>query len=345
MKPTPRAVPVIALFLLLLVPAAAFGQEEVSASQRKAAAEAYDRGTADYLAGEYGRAAQWFETAHRMAPAAPALMQAIRAHLKADNRAEAATLALRLRQDYRDVDQAVAYADKTLEEIAPDYFRVDVVCDANCKIDLDGKILETQSFFLEPDTEHSVIASFSTGDVREEVRGGAGETQTLELAAPPEPVRPPDEVEPVGPGTGTIDLGTKVDSDGKLDPLYTYIGAGVTGALLIAGVVTYTALSGKNGDYEAAAKKASAEIERCGNCDEAQTAYKDAEDKQQAALDAESLNNAMWIGTGVVAVGTGVLAAFFTDWGGDDGDDSEAELTFRVERVQDGAFVSLGGRF
>lgn len=73
------------------------------ARQRQAAAEAYDRGTAAYLDGEFTEAAQWFETANRMAPAAPALMQAIRSHQRAgepDNFTRAATLALRLSQEY-----------------------------------------------------------------------------------------------------------------------------------------------------------------------------------------------------------------------------------------------------
>ncbi|HEY2735655.1 MAG TPA: hypothetical protein VGI70_16775, partial [Polyangiales bacterium] len=66
------------------------------ARQRQAAAEAYDRGTAAYLEGSYEEAGKWFETANRMAPAAPALMQAIRAHEHYDNKARAATLALEL---------------------------------------------------------------------------------------------------------------------------------------------------------------------------------------------------------------------------------------------------------
>src|SRR5436190_20809476 len=70
------------------------------ARQRQAAAEAYDQGTAAYVAGDYEKAAEWFETANRMSPAAPALIQATRAHQQAGHSARAATLALRLTTEY-----------------------------------------------------------------------------------------------------------------------------------------------------------------------------------------------------------------------------------------------------
>jgi hypothetical protein len=48
------------------------------ARQRQAAAEAYDQGTSAYLSGDYVKAAEWFETANRLASAAPALIQSAR---------------------------------------------------------------------------------------------------------------------------------------------------------------------------------------------------------------------------------------------------------------------------
>src|SRR5690348_3550323 len=55
----------------LVAPSRAFAQSETR--ERQAAAEAYDQGTASYLSGDFARAAEWFETAHRLSPAAPAL--------------------------------------------------------------------------------------------------------------------------------------------------------------------------------------------------------------------------------------------------------------------------------
>lgn len=311
--------------------------QQISASQRKAAAEAYDRGTANYLAGDYGRAAEWFATAHRMAPAAPALMQAIRAHLKAENLAEAGTLALRLEQEYAEVEQAVSYARTTLEELSPQLFRLDVLCD-DCRIDLDGKIVESTSFLLEPGSDHSVTASFDTGDVTEQVSGHAGESQQLTLDAPAAAVEPGAD--------GEILIGPAIDQGSdRLPPLYTYIAAGVTGALLVGTLGSYLSLSGKNSDFEDATKAYNEEVTRCGNCQEALDLYDDATDKRDAALGAQTLTNVLLVVTPIAAIGTGVLGVFFTDWDGDDGADDGAELTFRVERIQDGPFVSLGGRF
>src|SRR3954462_14883280 len=78
----------------------AFAQPQSDARQRQAAAEAYDQGTAAYLSGDYEKAAEWFKTANRMSPAAPALIQAARAHQQAGHQSRAATLALRIVTEY-----------------------------------------------------------------------------------------------------------------------------------------------------------------------------------------------------------------------------------------------------
>ena len=82
-------------------------------AQRQAAAEAYDQGTAAYLAGDYAKAAEWFETANRLSPAAPALIQAARAHSKPANLPRAATLALRLTHEYPNEPAAVEFGERT----------------------------------------------------------------------------------------------------------------------------------------------------------------------------------------------------------------------------------------
>jgi outer membrane protein assembly factor BamD (BamD/ComL family) len=71
---TARIAVLVAAASLAAVPSA----RAQDARQRQAAAEAYDQGTAAYLAGDYEKAAEWFETANRLAPAAPALIQAAR---------------------------------------------------------------------------------------------------------------------------------------------------------------------------------------------------------------------------------------------------------------------------
>src|SRR5262245_34159669 len=101
----------------LLIAPAAHAQNE--ARDRQAAAEAYDKGTSAYVAQDYEGAAQWFETANRLSPAAPALIQAARAHQQAGHLTRAATLALQLVQTYPDDSNATTIGEGLLTELAP----------------------------------------------------------------------------------------------------------------------------------------------------------------------------------------------------------------------------------
>lgn len=163
------------------------GQGEVSAQQRSAAAEAYDRGTSAWLAGQYAQAAQWFETANRLAPSPAALVQAIRAHKEAGNIMRAASLSLWLKSKYADEHRAVRVADQILKEATPNYTKVEVKCDKECSITVDGKVQEYNEFFVDPGAVHSISAGFTYGDKSSKVKGEPGETKTLEFEAPPKP--------------------------------------------------------------------------------------------------------------------------------------------------------------
>lgn len=155
-----------------------------SAQQRQAAADAFDRGTAAFLAHDYAAAAQWFETANRMAPAQPAILWAVKAHARAGDTLRAATLALRLREMYGEADHATARAiDPILESADRRQVRVDVTCDG-CTVELDGTLQESKSFYLEPGAAHAVIAHFETGDATQSVTGAAGDHRALAFTAP-----------------------------------------------------------------------------------------------------------------------------------------------------------------
>src|SRR5688572_28785032 len=86
------------LMVFAAAPRPAAAQSETR--ERQAAAEAYDQGTVSYVSRDYAKAADWFETANRLSPAAPALIQATRAHQQAGHLTRAATLALRLTLEY-----------------------------------------------------------------------------------------------------------------------------------------------------------------------------------------------------------------------------------------------------
>ncbi len=297
-----------------------------NAEERRAAGRAYNRGSTAYLAENWAEAARWFETAHRLAPAAPALIQAVRSHRLADHRLRAATLSLRLLALYPNDESATATAEEVLGEDADRFFRVDVVCDG-CTVDLDGTLQEHPSFFVTPDEPHTITATFETGPVSETIHGEAGERRELTFDAPPPSI---------GEELGTIETPTgggnaddqvviqppddEVDSGGGgLNPLFfissVVLTAGAGGLLIWSGV---DALSGVDA-YEA-----------------------DPTDARLAEGQSKELRTNILIG---VTGGLGIVSAvllFLTDWGGSD---DEEELDVALAPIAGGGAAFVGGRF
>lgn len=331
----------VSLFLVASAVSSARAQPD-DARQRQAAAEAYDRGTAAYLGGEYAKAAQWFETAHRMSPAAPALMQAVRSHQRAGQTARAATLSLRLMQEYPDATSANEYAQGVLGELADQFFRVDVVCD--CRLDLDGTLQEFHSFFLDAGTTHKLTAHFDTGQRTQEISGAAGENRTLEFEAPP-PEPTPDVKTPAVTETRRPPpaVHEHADTDKKpLPPLVTFIGGGVTVALAAGSVLSLLDQNSKVDAFEKAAKAWQADPEN-------EVLRLAAENKFDAGESAQTRTTILWIATGVVGAGTAVVAVFLTDWsgGGDDHGDASGrgDVALRIAPTPGGAFGAVTARW
>jgi tetratricopeptide (TPR) repeat protein len=325
------------------------------ARQRQAAAEAYDQGTTAYLGGDYEKAAQWFETANRMSPAAPALIQAARAHQQAGHAARAATLALALVQTYGDDATASDFGQGLLDSLASSLLRVDVACDS-CNLDVDGTLQETLSFFVDPGTTHTVTASFETGEQVDTVSGAGGETKTMTFEAPP-PKPPVAPVKPVIDDDGKVidPINPAVDEGGKpLPPVVTYVGLGLTGVLLIASIVSTASMLSGVEPYEKAADQYTMCTESMeptsAECtmrwEKAHKLLTDGESK-------ETLTTALWIGTGVVGVATAVIALTLTEWPDDEDDDEEPEEMEGLSKTPrlalsagpDGALMSVKGRF
>ena len=232
-----------ALALILAASVASVqAQDGPSARDRQAAARAYDRGTAAYLAEDFVAAARWFETAHRLAPASVALVQATRAHTRAGNPIRAATLGLQLQELYSDDETASGTATRALAN-ASDYFRLDAECEG-CTLEVDGVIHSHGSFFVSPNEEHRVVASFDTGNREQTVRGGPGERETIRFEAPepsatdsetddavgPTGPEAPGETTPAASGGGGVPLGVTVTA--------LILTAGLGGVLIWSGVDT-----------------------------------------------------------------------------------------------------------
>jgi len=326
---------------------------EPSGQQRQAAAEAYDRGTAAYLSRDYVAAARWFETAHRMAPAAPALLQAVRANQRAENTLRASNLALRLQIQYGQERSAARVAEPIVAAANRAYVRVDVTCD-NCTVDLDGTLQEWTSFYLEPGGDHIVGAHFETGDAEaQHVTGAAGSQKPLSFTAPPPP---PPEADPppmgsrgwpaaalrrreadAAAGASTTADGAaetneretpRTPESGGLSPVLFIVSAGLTVAA--GGVLVWSGLDTNAGvaDYEAS--------------------------PTQEALDAgqgkELRTNILIAGTAVLGATT-LVFALLTNWGGRSEARSEAARratpTVRagIAPVEGGAVGVVGGHF
>lgn len=330
--------------VLMLLCAASASAQPAERDQREAAAAAYDRGTAAYLRDDYTRAARWFETAHRLAPAAPALIQAARAHAKADDLARALTLALRLQTEYANDDRAVALADELLSSHAGAFVRVSVQCQG-CRVDLDGKLQESKEFFVEPDADHDVTAIFDTGKLTEQINGSSSETLELSFEAPPAPVGDRDSGVGTQPGP---DLTPAPAGGGKLPPLAVYIGAGITGALLTGMIVSGIDANAKGDRYE----RGIDDFDTAGcremppdDPDQCRDLRASVNDRFDDADSAETRTNVLLALTLVAAAGTGVVAAFFTDWHQDQPSNAAAPLRIGLASMGDGAYGTVGGAF
>ncbi len=309
-----------------------------AAQNREAAANAFDRGSAAYLEGDYAAAARWFEMANTHAPAAPALLQAIRAHVRAENILRAATLSLRLVSTWPDAEAEVAAAQEIIDQGRERYFFVEVTCDAECSVEVNQTLQAHPSFFLEPDRGVTVGAAFDSGTVTDQVSGAAGESRSVHFERPEGPALETQtetgtgSQTEVGIGTGTeTTTGNQDDESSGMSPVVFFTGLALTvgaGAVLAwSGVDTLNTRD----DYEAAA----AEERAAGNL---------AFPRASALLDdgekAERRTNAL-IG---VTAGLGaitLLTAIFTDWGGSDNDDEDTSVRVGIGPGS----ASIGGQF
>ncbi|AKF08592.1 tetratricopeptide repeat protein [Sandaracinus amylolyticus] len=308
-------------------PTAPSTTREPTAEERQAAADAFDRGTRAYLARDYPRAAQWFETAYRMAPASAALVQAVRSHERAGNTVRAATLALRLRAMHAGDRDADRQSEQTLR-LASQLVRVDVVCDQPCTVELDGTLMEHPSFFVAPSTDHVVRASFSTGTAEQDVAAGeAGATRELRFEAPPAPPEPvavatpePTPAEPTE-ATEPTEPVRPVESGGGLSPAFAVTGIALTA--ISGGVLTWSGIDTLDG-VDAYETSPTPEGLSDGQARETRT------------------NVLIGVTAGLAAVT--VVLMIFTDWDGEPSSD-EASVSAALVPIEGGAYGLVGGTF
>lgn len=322
-----------ALALSFVLPSNASAQD---AQQRQAAASAFDRGTTAYLQEDFATAARWFEMANDLAPASGALMQAIIAHRRAGNELRAATLSLRLIARFPDDGAMVGRAQAVIDDLGGQFFRIDVECNAECAVEVDGTLSSHNSFYLSPGEEHTVGATFDTGTEQETVQGEAGEVRTLSFEAPegaarledPEEGEGPTETRRnplAGPVGGPEETGD--DGGGGISPAFF-----ITALVLTAGAGATLAWSGVD------TLNARDEYEETAMSDPA-LAREMYDDGQTLELRTNVL-----IGATAGLAALTLVFALLTDWGGgDDEDDPDAASATLRPQLTLGAKDRAGG--
>lgn len=315
-----RAPLLILLASSMLATASAVAQDLDPAERRAAAEAAYDRGTRAYRGGDYAQAARWYETANELAPAAAALLQAIRAHARGGNTLRAGTLVRHVVDEYGE-DRARRYL-RHLADAEREGFRVTITC-TDCTVELDGEAELFRTFFLAPDVAHSVVAIFEDGRDEEEVQGAAGTGREITLEPPPPP---PDPVvvapveRPVAPPP---------EDSGGISPWFFITGMILTAAA--GGVAVWSWL-----DTLSEADAYEAEIAANGPTQRAR-------DMLDAGRDLELRTTILDIGTAVLGATTLVLL-LFTDFDGDPEEVAEEEDSDAPEEAASLRLIA-GGRF
>ncbi len=293
------------------------GGENVSVEERAKAADAYDQGTSAYLAERYELAAHWFERAYRLVPTSTALLQAVRAHDKAGNSIRAANLALLLLDRYPTDSRAEKPAKTIIEAVRPTAVLVKAGCAKECTLELDGALIQHDTFFVSAGVEHSLKAAYETGETSTMVRGEPGTAKTIELAAPLPPPPPP-----IPRWTFFTSLGTTV---------------------ALGAVTIWSGLDAKNGvtQYEAAARTANSPGINAGGsptpAEEAQALLEDGRSKERRT------NILIGVTAGMAAT-TAVLGVF-TNWKKESREPTSRRVEPAIGVANKGGAFTLKGRF
>jgi hypothetical protein len=318
-----RWMPLLAFTLCLLFSAVAAaegsndGGKSISVGDREKAADAYDQGTSAYLSERYELAAHWFERAYRLVPTSTALLQAVRAYHKAGNSIRAANLALQLRDGYPSDGRTKQVADGVIATAKPMNVLVEVECEKECTLELDGALVQHPTFFVTPDVEHSLKAGFDDGETSAFVQGNAGDTRAVTLAAPAAPPPPPI-------------------------PRWAFFSS--LGATVALGAVTvWSGIDANNGvdAYESAAQTANSPGINSGGSPTPQ-------EQAQALLDEgrnkERRTNILIGVTAAMAATTAVLGVF-TNWKGESRDASSKRIEPAIGVSAKGGALTIKGRF
>lgn len=288
-----RSFPLLALALVVLLPAPARADDDV-----QSAARAFQAAQQAQIRGDYSQAAELFELAYDAAPSPAALRSAIRNHLAAGELPRAATLSLVGLVRHASDSRTRTLAQQTLEELEPQLGRIVLRCSEPCVGSVDGILVATEAatertFFVEPGTHRIGATWVGRPDVEQSTAVSAGASVELSAMAPPaaaEPELPMDPESEPSPDPGPTEASPEPSSG--LHPWAFWTSLGVTTAL--AGVTIWAAIDLKNqlDDYESSPTE---------------QGYDDGVRAQRVTY------TLAWI-TGAGIVATTLLGLLWTDW-------------------------------
>lgn len=299
---------------------------EPTPEQVRLAAEAFDLGRQSYKDGRFAEAAEQFERADASAPSATALELALRSRDKAGDLDRAGTLAVLALALYPNDENIAKIAPEIIERARVDLFELTVTCSEPCEITDGNKVVHgvaatKRTLFLSPGS-HNLRAGFGGGRTEaKSVDAAAGASGSVDFTtAAPQESEPEEKAEPVTSAPEPVaEAEPSTKKSHGLPPVVFWAAAGAT---VVAGGVTVW--SGIDTVNNPGADKVKAQ---CAAGDQNCSLY-----KQGRA--AQTRTNVLLGVTGVLAVGTAVLAAVGIDWSpsskpapADDGGQAKLDLT------------------
>ncbi len=305
----------------------------------QAAARAFEEGQRAQLQQQYARAAQFFEIAHRAAPAPAAIRAAIRNHRAAGALPRAATLSLEASSDYAEDAETLALARSVLEEAGRTLGQVEVTCAAPCAVSIDGRLAtleaaESIRVFVAPG-DHEINARFGEVDAPPQSwTATAGQSGAVSFDAPvadpdPDPTEPdPSDGQNVqaDPEDGNSSfrrdpVQLERTSASGLSPAVTWVGIGATAVVGAVFVWSLVDVGNASDNYHS---------------NPTRDGFEEGQDKvrRMAILGAT---------TGVLGVATLLIATLGTRWEGQDAAHPAADTRASVWVGQDGGGLVVSG--
>jgi hypothetical protein len=329
---------------------------EPSVEDVRAAGSEFNLGREAFKAEEYAQAAEHFEKADSLVENPKVLLLAIESRQQAGQLARAATLAALAQERYPE-DTSFASTRGLLTRALSELGKLKVTCDVACSLVVDSRIVPGKPalkrfVFLEPGS-YKVRASFGSKDSEaQSFVSVQGESGKLEFSAPSADSTAGAEEWQTGADDGLPAAKITYDDPSRdrqpaagggqpegLSPTFFWVGTGLS--LALVGVSTWSGVDTLNNPGKEAVR------EQCGEERESCSLYQQGKDK-------ELRTNLLWGATAAVGLGTILIGALWTDWGGAADTSSEqtgqrtARRTPSIEPwlvLGNGAALGARGRF